>query len=233
MHSDPALSGRIWACGGTIDPTLPPEARILPDPSYWCVLVGLVGPVRTRRVRWMHGRSRRPCRTGDGHRDDSAAALIHPVRDHSAPCSGRVCGWYPLVSHSPHSSGERATASGAVSAGSNPAGGAYHEQAIPGLSCANDLAPVELLCSRMPPEAAKCRESRNIRGMRSGPSSQLSPRNDNGLADRCRLRASQGTPPSACTTAHPPRRCSARRRGKGPRRCARPTRPPAGPEYPH
>jgi hypothetical protein len=36
----------------------------------------------------------------------------------------RVRGWYPLVSHSPHSSGERATASGAVSAGSNPAGGA-------------------------------------------------------------------------------------------------------------
>ena len=42
----------------------------------------------------------------------------------NATCPRRLCDWYPLVSHSPHSSGERATASGAVSAGSNPAGGA-------------------------------------------------------------------------------------------------------------
>jgi hypothetical protein len=42
----------------------------------------------------------------------------------NATCPPGLCDWYPLVSHSPHSSGERATASGAVSAGSNPAGGA-------------------------------------------------------------------------------------------------------------
>ena len=38
------------------------------------------------------------------------------------PC-GR-CDWYPLMSRSPHSSGDRAPPSGGGSAGSNPAGGA-------------------------------------------------------------------------------------------------------------
>jgi hypothetical protein len=86
---------------------------------------------------------------------------------------GRLAGTLSEA-HSPHSSGERATASGAVSAGSNPAGGAHIDQAKPVLSCENDPAPIERLCSRMPPQAAPSRQSRNIRGMRLPPSGQLS-----------------------------------------------------------
>ena len=40
-----------------------------------------------------------------------------------------------------------------------------HHQAKPVLTWENDLATTERLCSRMPPEATRCRQSRNIRGM--------------------------------------------------------------------
>jgi hypothetical protein len=68
--------------------------------------------------------------------------------------------------------------SGAVSAGSNPAGGAHHHQAKPALTWENDPATTERLCSYMPPEATRCRQSRNIRGMNREASGQLSRRND-------------------------------------------------------
>jgi hypothetical protein len=76
-------------------------------------------------------------------------------------------------------------------------------QAKPGLTCANDPAPIERLCSRMPPEAAKCRQSRNIRGMRLTPSGRLNPRSDEVPAHVMGLQATQGSPPSACANIHP------------------------------
>ena len=78
-------------------------------------------------------------------------------------CSRGACGWYPLVSHSPHSSGERATASGAVSAGSNPAGGAPHIQPLSPLACENAERLRDRLRHRVPGSAARCQYPRPIR----------------------------------------------------------------------
>jgi hypothetical protein len=52
------------------------------------------------------------------------------------------------ISASPHSSGDRATASGAVCAGSNPAGGALPNRAIRPLTSPNLLGSAELVCSK-------------------------------------------------------------------------------------
>ena len=65
-----------------------------------------------------------------------------------------------------------------MSAGSNPAGGAYYHQAQPGLTWENDQETAERLCSHMPPEATRCRQSRNIRGMNLGASAQLRKRDN-------------------------------------------------------
>jgi hypothetical protein len=88
-------------------PRSPDAPQKASDNSGWCSRMGLARPV--------------------GRPLDGAAPDLSG-KTHSAPCSRAARGWYPLVSHSPHSSGERATASGAVSAGSNPAGGATYYQ---------------------------------------------------------------------------------------------------------
>jgi len=71
----------------------------------------------------------------------------------------------------------------------------------------------------MPPEAAQCRESRNIRGMNPGASGQLSRRNGEDPVHMPGLQASQGSPPSACASARRPHQCSAHRSGRALPRC--------------
>src|ERR1700730_6795507 len=61
----------------------------------------------------------------------------HPIGGSAATSQGfparGPCDWYPLMSRSPHSSGDRAPPSGGGSAGSNPAGGAWFEERFSGV----------------------------------------------------------------------------------------------------
>ena len=79
-----------------------------------------------------------------------------------APLSGR--GLRVCRTLSPHSSGDRATASGAVCVGSNPTGGAFFYQVIWPLIWAYGGSPRLRVCSQMPPDAAWDQDSRNISG---------------------------------------------------------------------
>ena len=81
------------------------------------------------------------------------------------------------ASCSPRSSGDRATASGAVCARSNRVGGTTHHQPKPFLTSGYMVRLVSIMCSHTPPHASRCRSSRNIYGMawEHRPSSGLEP----------------------------------------------------------